>query len=404
MSMARPPKKPDPIEVEPMTVYPEKPPIASDPRWGWRGYSCVKGVKDKHSFGRGTREEILAATQAYVATPKKPTPKPSSPVRTCRDLCELWLGAQEERREGDGIAPRTFLSYTASVTRLVSSKREEHIGDILLADVTDGTLEDYARRRAKGGERTKAGAPKTINDDCRVFLMAWKHGRRRKWCHEDIEYTPLKARPVRSKRTPSRAEILAIMSVLPERYALLIWLMYATGARVGEIANLEWRDCDLEAGVLSLGLHTGAEKTGARDVPIEPEVVARLIAWRDEPRKIQRGAPPPPDVRERFVLGVTPNTSVSRMMKLLRKACDTVAAANQVDPSAARITSHAIRRWAVDEMGRSSIEPASAASVTGHSPMEMWKSYRQPTLDDRRRAVSGARLGAVLDFTDRDPS
>lgn len=63
-----------------------------------------------------------------------------------------------------------------------------------------------------------------------------------------------------------------------------------------------------------------------------------------------------------------------------------------------RFTSHAIRRWAVDEAGRAGMELAAAASQFGHSPAEMMRTYRRPDLDDRRKVVAGARLGAVLPF------
>lgn len=87
------------------------------------------------------------------------------------------------------------------------------------------------------------------------------------------------------------------MAALPPRYRLLLWLQYATGARIGEIAYLEWADVDLAAGTLALGRHLGARKTGERVVCLADEVLEELRAWRDRPPETPaRGSPPSAEV------------------------------------------------------------------------------------------------------------
>ena len=299
--MARPPDRPADIDLDWLKVKPERPPIASDPRWWWRGSYYVERATKHIPIGRATREEALKMAAAAVAKGKPreaPAASSTAPVRTVRDLCETWLGHQEGRREAAQIAPRSYLAYKASVTRLVSSKRTPTLGDHITADLSDAQIEDYAIERARpkmtpAGE-VPGGAPKTINDDVAVLLMAWRWGRKRGYApYRDLEPTPLKPRPVRPTRTPDREELLRLIPHLPARYALLVHLMHATGARIGEIAHLEWADCDLDAGVLTLGIHSGACKTGARDVPIEPEVVAALLTWRARPPEKRRRGPAP---------------------------------------------------------------------------------------------------------------
>ena len=396
--MARPLRKPDPIVVGPLTVYPEREPTEKDARWWWRGYTCIKGDKRKPVFGRGSPADIEPLARVWVhENIDRPADKPDlSKGYTVRDAAELWLGRKASEMEADQITARSLLAYTASVRRLISRKREGTIGDLVLDALEETAIEDYALARAAAGH-----APKTVNDDVSVLQMVLKYARQKRWTTCPLlSPKPLAPRPKRPTRTPTREEILALIEELPPRYGLLIWLMYATGSRVGEIAALEWADCRLgPMPYLSLGRHAGAAKTGEREVPIGDEVAEALRTWRDrtEDPKGQGRRQMPLDIRARWVLGVQPVTAVSRTMKLLPAACARVAA--RLGLAEGRFTSHAIRRWATDEMGRSDVEPATGASVQGHSAAEAARRYRRPSLDDKRRAVERARLGAVLPFT-----
>lgn len=389
--------KPEPVTVGPLTVYPERPPTPREPEWWWRGYTCIDGRKDKPVFGRGDRETISKAARVWVHDHVDAPESASAPVATgytVRDVCELWLGRKAAERDAGQIKQRSYLAYQASVRRLISRKRAGTIGDLKVDPLQETEIEEYALARKAAGH-----APKTINDDVSVLMMAIGYARRKRWTTcPDLRPRPLKAAPKRPTRTPTREEIVALIDVLPERYGLLIWLMYATGARIGEIAHLEWSD--VSGSTVTLGLHQGAEKTGARTVPLPPEVVARLREWRARPAEPRRQGfkPIDPATAARWVIGVKPVSSISRTLKLLRPATVAVAERLGLDPTAARWTSHAIRRWAVDEAGRVGMEPAAAASQFGHSPEMMVRRYRRPGLADRERVVVGAQLGAVATY------
>lgn len=379
-------KPPEPIVVGLLTVHPEREPTRRDPSWWWRGYATISGERHKPTFGRGARADIERAAIQWMHDRATSSPRESKGY-TVRDICELWLGRKTTEAEAGEIAPRSLLVYTAAVRRLISAKREGTLGDLLADGLDDDRVELYALARRAAGH-----APKTINTDVSVLVMAFRYGRRKKWTTTELAPKPVKAEARRPTRTPTREEILTVMAALPPRYRLMLWLQYATGARVGEIAHLEWADIDLETREATLGLHVGAAKTGARVVTLPAELIAELQVWRartEEPKG--RGfRSVPVDLRERWVLGVTPTSAVSRMMKLLPKACTALPKG--------RITSHAIRRWVADELGRSGAEAATAASQLGHDPAMMLSTYRQPDAADRRKAVEGAQLGAVLAF------
>ena len=60
-----------------------------------------------------------------------------------------------------------------------------------------------------------------------------------------------------------------------------------------------------------------------------------------------------------------------------------------------RFTPYGLRRAAVDAMARAGVDPATAASITGHSVSVMLTAYRTVSEDDRRRAVAAAGLGRL---------
>ena len=57
-------------------------------------------------------------------------------------------------------------------------------------------------------------------------------------------------------------------------HRLAVLLMWATGARPGEVCAATWGD--LSGDLLTLGNHDDARKTGARRVPLPPPVLAAL--------------------------------------------------------------------------------------------------------------------------------
>ncbi len=56
-------------------------------------------------------------------------------------------------------------------------------------------------------------------------------------------------------------------------------------------------------------------------------------------------------------------------------------------------TPYGLRRSAVDRMARAGVDPATAASITGHSAQVMLQHYRKVSSEDRRDAIRRAGLG-----------
>jgi integrase/recombinase XerC len=148
------------------------------------------------------------------------------------------------------------------------------------------------------------------------------------------------------------------------RLALL--LLYATGARLGEVGALRWEDVDLVAGPVHLH-----GKTGGRTVPLHPQVLAAIEA---APR---RGI---------FVLGIEPIT-IHGLRYHLDSAC--------YRAKVPRWTPHGLRRLACDTLYRAGVDVGTAAAVLGHSPQVALRYYRRASDADMREAVARARLGVL---------
>ena len=127
-----------------------------------------------------------------------------------------------------------------------------------------------------------------------------------------------KARRVRAVSAWTRAELerwITPAPDVPEEFTVAYAVAAFTGARVGEVAGLRWRDLDTEARPLwRWSLRTqydGAplKTDNPRDIPIHPELQRILAAWKLEgwPRLMCRHARP-----EDFVVPRAPKASARR--------------------------------------------------------------------------------------------
>ena len=151
---------------------------------------------------------------------------------------------------------------------------------------------------------------------------------------------------------------------------LAIELLAITGARVSEIADL--RRCDIEVDGRRVHVRlTG--KTGTRRFLL-PEPIAettRLRAGSQETSAFPRLNTP----RDQALRG--------RLARACKRA------------GVRAFTPHGLRRMVVDRMLRAGVDPATAASLTGHSVVVMLRFYRQVTEADREAAVAKAALGML---------
>lgn len=354
------PTRPKPIEIGPVRASPmdrcrEEGGIT---RWYWRARR--KGVRDLVWSGWATREEVqlVLADRVTRGLPAPASRIAQGPVSTIGELVDRWYARQQERAD---LAERTVKHYDKAARHLVAWVREVQVHRL-----DRDTVERYRDHRLREG-----ASARLIVQELRVWSMAWK------WGHE-AAMVPARAFPtvpvkvegyVLNHHTPDPAEVRKVLDACTGETRLAIELLAITGARVSEVAHL--RRCDIEVDGKRVHLRlTG--KTGTRRFPL-PEPIAETMRLRagDEDMSAFPGFGEPKDQSLR-----------SRLARACRRA------------KVRAFTPHGLRRMVVDRMLRAGVDPATAASLTGHSVVVMLRFYRQVTEADREAAVAKATLAA----------
>lgn len=363
--MARRPK--------PFGVHPARVRCIAGPRenlWHWRAEVYQAGVAVTIWSGWATKDEAAAETRQAIERPPKHrdtlppgTTVPEQPTVT--DLVEHWVPAMKKR--GD-VRATTKTSYRAHAKRL-----KRNMGDVRLSGLRREVLDDYRDQRLGMGEATG-----TVKQDLSVLEVALRWGRPRGFHAPEVVFPAIEVKPKRAKHTPMPEEVARVYLAMREGWPRMAFrLLWATGARIGEVAMLTWADIDLEHGWVRVPIET---KTGARDVPLlEEEVVAELREWMEAGHGAEGGP----------LLGV----AVETVRHKLRLHMTDAAAA--CDPPVRRFTAKALRAAAVDELARAKVDIKTACALTGHSEQVMIAYYRQATNEDKRQAMRDAGLGRL---------
>lgn len=312
--------------------------------------------------------KLLAAGD--VDRPREPSLSAPETLETVTDLCETWVAWLDTQLKIGDLTRHGVRAYTNSTRRLVGS-----IGAVRLDALSKATFDSYRLARLD------TYATSTVRQDLKALQRAWH------WAEEEGHLPPNSKLPklrfgkrdvatVRNHRTPSLPEIVTVIGQLAGWPRLATLLLFATGARIGEIAVLTWEDVDLTVATVRL-----KGKTGERTVPLSEPLVAELVGWGERDRST-------------YILGVTPKMVTGHLGTLyLKPAC---VAAN-IQP----FTPHGLRRAAVDALLRAGVDVGTAAAFMGHTPEVMLAHYRTATLDDQRAALNRTKLGLLPQAEDQ---
>ena len=166
-------------------------------------------------------------------------------------------------------------------------------------------------------------------------------------------------------RTPTPGDVAAVLKHMDGDYRLGVLLLFATGARIGEVCNLRRKEVE------ATGVSTLGSKNRSRRVPLRSEIVAEVMDRLDG--------------SDDYLLDFPAKDRKQALRSRLKRACKAAGIAP--------FTPHGLRRLVVDTMARNGVDAGTAASLTGHSPVVMLRFYRQVTDEDRARAVEVSGLG-----------
>ena len=140
--------------------------------------------------------------------------------------------------------PATVVDQAATLELL-----KAFVGEVWLDDISPATAERFV------ADRLAQVAPATANKNLRtlkaIFGWAVKRGylRESPWAGLRPEREPEKV-----KRVLTFPEVMALLEACPsKRWRAMVLMGVTTGARLGELRNLEWRDVDFERGWITVG-------------------------------------------------------------------------------------------------------------------------------------------------------
>jgi integrase len=198
------------------------------------------------------------------------------------------------------------------------------------------------------------------------------------WAAENglIEANPLvgakipKGRPERIA-PPSIAEFYALMAAAPNHLQRALLLAVSLGVRVGpsELLSLQWRDVDIERGMIRVWSADKNPNRPFRDVPVRGDVLESIKVWKHEDRFLQ----PETIVHYRG----QPINSLKRSWKTCKEDAGITRRLRPYDMR------HAFATYALD----AGADIKAVADTMGHSDISMILKHYQHGKEESRRAA-----------------
>jgi integrase len=269
-------------------------------------------------------------------------------------------------------------------------------GEVEIANILQVSPENVNRARRSQDEisRAKHGASKaSINRELSALKRMLNLGARQTPPRvERVPYVPmLKENNVR-KGFFEHHEFLALKEALPEYLRGFATFGYKTGWRSSEVANLTWRQVDLDQGIVRLEVGETKNNEG-RTVYLDQEL-KEVFTKQRELRK-QTGTLTP---------YVFTNPEGTDKVKDFRKAWLTACK----NAGLGKRLFHDFRRTAVRNMVRAGVPERVAMMVSGHKTRSVFDRYNIVSPDDLKlaaekqeiylRSQMGTKPGTVVDF------
>jgi integrase len=222
--------------------------------------------KDAEEYADRTRTEVRQGTHTHD--------RDSITVAIAADL---WIDAAE--------AERLERSTTKRYRELANLHIKPRLGALKLTALTKPLVQDFRLELLQS--KSRAMAAKILRALSAILNNAMEIGAINQNVVASVKVGKLK-REAEKIVVPSRADLKAMIKAATETEKPLILTAITTGLRSSELRGLRWQDIDLAAGTIIVRQRAdqwgqiGAPKSeaGKRTIPIPPELVSELKAWK----------------------------------------------------------------------------------------------------------------------------
>ncbi|RUU45007.1 site-specific integrase [Mesorhizobium sp. M6A.T.Ce.TU.002.03.1.1] len=192
---------------------------------------------------------------------------------------KLWL-AQAEK---NGRERATVARYKSTYELYIKPK----FGATKLAALTSPAIQTFIDDLT--GTMSASSLAKVHGALTSIYKHAVSRGHAAINPARDIQM-PSATRDKKRPEMPTKDELRAILKHTPARWIPFVRTAMLTGMRASELRGIQWRDVDLDAGIVHVRRRVdrynkfGPPKSdaGTRDIPISDSTVTMLKAWRKE--------------------------------------------------------------------------------------------------------------------------
>jgi integrase len=306
----------------------------------------------------------------------------------------------------DALAQLAFSSFEAMV---VTGERKQRSLDAyrqrykthLQPRLGNLRVQAITRKRALGllDELRRSGASSaTIAAVWKAFVWIMGVGREMEVVSIDLAVPKGRRVRVTRKRTLrilSSAEVQRVIAAATRRWQPILQTAAYTGARISEIAALQWRDVDFAAMTLSITKQVGPDgslippktRNGVRVIDIPQVLVQVLLTHRNAPGCDQRP--------EAFVFATDTGKPFDRVNAGHALTAAVKRAGIDFDPEKERISFHTFRHVVASKLVRANIDPKRLADHLGDDIATVWSTYVHAYRETNEAPVSAALEEAV---------
>lgn len=190
---------------------------------------------------------------------------------------DLWIAA--------GEAERLERSTTKRYRELADLHINPRLGELKLTALTKPLVQDFRQELLQS--KSRAMAAKILRALSAILTNAMEIGAINQNVAASVKVGKLKREALKVV-VPDRTDLKAMITAADEKVRPFILTAITTGLRSSELRGLRWQDIDLSAGTVSVRQRAdqwgqiGPPKSeaGKRTIPIPPELVSELKAWK----------------------------------------------------------------------------------------------------------------------------